>query len=196
MKLGKIICIILDQIFAILQICSCHLKGIPLDFRKIPAPYYLIKSASVLAELPRGEYTHEEMPSHILANPEDVSVQVAMRGFFIMLAISMHAVFEGKQTFVRKFWTFCFVCLSGVSFFEHWLTSIRQKLLLQITWMSYVENNRLRIHKSANFQRNLRNLLPKIVEWRWHFAGFSWMFHCLITFEKWCHQSAKQWPLL
>ena len=64
------------------------------------------------SDIPRGEYTHEEMPTNVLANPEDVSFQLALRGFFIMLAISMHAVFEGiamglgsKASFV---WYLCF----------------------------------------------------------------------------------------
>jgi len=59
-----------------------------------------------------GDRHHEELPTDVLANIKEASFQVAMRGFFIMLAISLHAVFEGiamglgtKASFV---WYLCF----------------------------------------------------------------------------------------
>ena len=54
----------------------------------------------------------EELPTNVLSNIQDLSFQIALRGFFIMLAISLHAVFEGmamglgtKASFV---WYLCF----------------------------------------------------------------------------------------
>jgi len=39
----------------------------------------------------------EELPTNVLSNIQEASFQIALRGFFIMLAISLHAVFEGKD---------------------------------------------------------------------------------------------------
>merc|ERR1712079_316517 len=54
----------------------------------------------------------EELPTNVLSNIQEASFQIALRGFFIMLAISLHAVFEGiamglgtKASFV---WYLCF----------------------------------------------------------------------------------------
>ena len=48
----------------------------------------------------------------VLANIKKASFQVAMRGFFIMLAISLHAVFEGIAMGLGKkasmVWYLCF----------------------------------------------------------------------------------------
>ena len=55
---------------------------------------------------------HEDLPTDVLVNIKEASFQVAMRGFFILLAISLHAIFEGiaiglgaKASFV---WYLCF----------------------------------------------------------------------------------------
>ena len=66
-----------------------------------------LKCASLRACAPKNPQSTD-----VLANIEKASFQVAMRGFFIMLAISLHAVFEGiamglgtKASFV---WYLCF----------------------------------------------------------------------------------------
>ena len=48
----------------------------------------------------------EELPTDVLVNIQEASFQVALRGFFIMLAISLHAVFEGKDTNYHHYFKF------------------------------------------------------------------------------------------
>ena len=66
-----------------------------------------MKCASLRACAPKNPQSTD-----VLANIEEASFQVAMRGFFIMLAISLHAVFEGIAmglgTKASMVWYLCF----------------------------------------------------------------------------------------
>ena len=66
-----------------------------------------LKCASLRACAPKTPQSTD-----VLANIKKASFQVAMRGFFIMLAISLHAVFEGIAMGLGKkasmVWYLCF----------------------------------------------------------------------------------------
>merc|ERR1711997_1121824 len=62
--------------------------------------------------LPQDNCECEEIPANILTNLNEASFQVAFRGFFVVLAISLHAVFEGIAMGLMKkphaVWSLCF----------------------------------------------------------------------------------------
>jgi zinc transporter ZupT len=69
-----------------------------------------LKCATVRACVPKNRRNSQS--TDVLANIKKASFQVAMRGFFIMLAISLHSVFEGIAMGLRTkasiVWYLCF----------------------------------------------------------------------------------------